>query len=79
MNYSIEKNDQKTKAQVKNDAAGNQADGGLQIDEAKVKKIKVEKAFANHADTSAANGGTGADDDEAKRLEEAMREADRIE
>jgi hypothetical protein len=25
------------------------------------------------------NGGTGADDDEAKRLEEMMKEADRLE
>lgn len=29
--------------------------------------------------SAAANGGTGADDDEQKRLEEAMREADRLE
>lgn len=90
VNYSIEKNNHKltAKGQTTDDGSTpSQTDGGLSIDDGRVKKIKVEKAFANQADLQAStksqkNGaGTGCadDDDEAKRLEEAMREADRLE
>lgn len=81
----------KAKGSVDTPGATSQTDNGLSIDDGQVKKIKMQKAFApppmtatSHADNSvnaskASNGGTGADDDEAKRLEEAMKEADRLE